>query len=376
MPIPTANASRVRKWVFTLNNYEPADTDDFKALDDQVTFAIMGYEEAPVTGTPHLQGYIHYKEAKHFSTVRKLFNARGHWETAKGSDYQNYEYCSKAGEFITLGKIPCKPSKTERKERKQKQDEIFEETKMLALEGELRLVNAEHYVKHYANLKQIVQDNPRPVNDSNKLENIWLYGPPGVGKSKLARFITANAAYDKMCNKWWDGYTNEEDCIIDDFDKNHCVLGHHLKRWADWYPFRGEMKGGSSLFRPRRIIVTSNYAPSEIGWDDVTVTAIERRFTLIEIRDNLDITQLAGHAEELELRVASPEVKDDAEKLMKIDNESDESSLPKERAESLDEDEQELAEYLATQRQSSQTPYQEIDWQCHQDSDDGRSSNE
>lgn len=68
--------------------------------------------------------------------------------------------------------------------------------------------------------------------------------------------------------------------MLDDFSKEHKCLGSHLKNWADHYPFIGESKGGSSSIRPKRIIVTSNYHPSDIFEDDVTVQAIERRFKI------------------------------------------------------------------------------------------------
>uniref|UniRef100_UPI004047D77E hypothetical protein n=1 Tax=Flavobacterium sp. TaxID=239 RepID=UPI004047D77E len=107
-----------------------------------------------------------------------------------------------------------------------------------------------------------------------------FYGAPGTGKSKTARWLYPNA-YPKMCNKWWDGYQHQPYVIIDDFDVNHSVLGHHLKIWSDHYPFLAEQKGHSLKLRPQIICVTSNYHPSEI-WisEPVTCAAICRRFEI------------------------------------------------------------------------------------------------
>jgi len=71
--------------------------------------------------------------------------------------------------------------------------------------------------------------------------------------------------------------------VIDDF--NCAALGYYLKIWADHYPFPAEYKGGSRDIRPDKIVVTSNYHPSEI-WpnDKQQVEAILRRFTLIEFK--------------------------------------------------------------------------------------------
>ena len=158
---------------------------------------------------------------------------------------------------------------------------------LLLKDGAEKAVEAGHiplkdYIKIRTSIKLYKAVTAKP-DSIDQLDNLWIYGPPGTGKSRYVRqTYSRDELYDKPLNKWWDAYEGEDTVVLDDFGKNHAILGDHLKRWADHYPFTAEVKGGACILRPKRIIVTSNYHPNEIFEDQSMKEAVLRRFNLIE----------------------------------------------------------------------------------------------
>jgi len=79
-------------WCFTLNNYTEAEIDRLKNIPN-VTYLVFG-KEVGDSGTPHLQGYIEFKNGRYFSGLKK-FNKRIRWGIRRGTSHQASMYCKK-----------------------------------------------------------------------------------------------------------------------------------------------------------------------------------------------------------------------------------------------------------------------------------------
>lgn len=88
---------RSRRFCFTINN--PNKIDNSAVTDVNCKFIIAG-NEVGASGTPHIQGYIEFNDAKSIDSVRKHLGGRAHVEAAKGTAADNIEYCSKDRNII------------------------------------------------------------------------------------------------------------------------------------------------------------------------------------------------------------------------------------------------------------------------------------
>lgn len=277
---PATLNTKSRGWCVTVNNYTEEDLVHIRKIDCQ--YKIIGKETAPTTGTPHLQCYFYWANARSYNMVKTLFR-EWHLEKAKGNSFQNYEYCSKEGDFEEQGPRPKDP----RKGGGDAQLARWQGAVASAEAGNMEDIPADLLVRYHNTWKRMRMDAQLSgVHEETSEQMEWYWGPSGTGKSRFARDNNPGC-YLKMCNKWWDAYKGEDVVLLEDLDRDHSKLVHFLKIWADRYPFPAEVKGAAIMIRPKKIIVTSNYHPNEI-WDRAgDLEPILRRFKCIEFKPQL-----------------------------------------------------------------------------------------
>lgn len=232
---------------------------------------MRGQKEQGEGGFVHWQIVAHYARKVRIGGAKKCFSNTAHLEPTRSSaaiDYVWKEETRIDGTQFELGKYPMS------RKRKEDWDDIWKNAK----KGKIEEIPPDIRIKHYNTLRKIQKDYMDKPDDLEDVCGIWYYGVPGAGKSHAARQEYPDH-YLKPCNKWWDGYQDQDNVIIDDFDINHKVLGHYLKIWSDKYSYIAENKGSGIWIRPKKIVITSNYSIEDIfGEDKVLTEALKRRF--------------------------------------------------------------------------------------------------
>jgi len=247
--------SRVRAYVFTINNYVESDISDIKALKDKAQYMIVGDEKGE-EGTPHLQGYVYFSHPKVFGSLKKKL-PRAHLEVAKGTPQENKKYCSKQKVLFEFGDIPQQGKRNDI-------DEVRDILKDPSCNAPMRtVVNqatsyqsirvAEVWLKYHERKRQW------------KPEVKWFWGPTGAGKTFSAHqwLGDEDTWVSGEDGKWFDGYDGHENVIFDEFRRDFCKF-HVLLKLLDRYPYQLPVKGTFRQFLAKKIAITSCYHPEDV----------------------------------------------------------------------------------------------------------------
>lgn len=259
--------NRSRGWAFTINNWTRDDIDNVCAL--TYRYIVVGFELGE-SETPHMQGYVLFKSQRTFSSVCRSFGGRAHVEAAIASPEKNREYCTKDGEWIEDGDRPKQGARGD-----------------LGKARELAKTEGMRAVSQVCNLQQIkVAEVFLKYNEPERdwpVEVIWIIGPSGSGKSRLATELTGeDDVYRKDSTKWWEGYDGHAAVIWDDI-RGDTVRIDELLRICDRYGHRIECKGSSRQLLARKIVFTSIQHPHALfPWSAAEPFAqLERRLSRV-----------------------------------------------------------------------------------------------
>lgn len=263
---------KATKCRWTLNNYSEAEVSFLRRQINLIaanrhthlTFLVFGFEIAPTTGTPHLQGYCEFKSST-FNKIRTFLGPRVSMLTCRASGEHNARYCKKDGNFEVAGKL--RPGQGARSDITEVCDMIKEGKSM----REIARKCPEQIVKYHQGFQKL-QALLQPQRESPPWV-LWFWGPSGSGKSRTAFQIAKKVGsyYYKDSTKWFDGYEQQTIVIIDDLATQSREIGQQpgltfsfLLNLLDGYPQPIQGKGYYTDFNSPILIITTPKKPAEM----------------------------------------------------------------------------------------------------------------
>jgi len=253
---------RLSRFVFTLNNWTQEEYDYLtNDLAPTVRWIIIAKEKGE-SGTSHLQGACIIGSQWSFSKLKTFPGlSRAHIEQMRGKPEDSLAYCSKEDENPFISGIMPHPGKRSDLAGVVAEIRTGKTLKQLAQEDE----GAIAIVKFHKGLT-VLRSMVRPVRSGPPIV-IWLHGPTGVGKTRLAfkcgrRLARLRGGTDDDIwissggLRWFDGYDGQSVAIFDDFRAKHVTSFAFLLRLLDRYPVQCEFKGGFVGWTPQFLFIT------------------------------------------------------------------------------------------------------------------------
>lgn len=272
-------SAQARRWVFTYNNPEISGQEYAEFLENKegVKWFVFQKEAASTTGTPHFQGCIGFKNPKRMNEVKNLLNCDHiHVEIMKAN---NADYCMKEETRIegpwTFGRPSFSGQRTD----------IIKMHEAIKRGDKIEDIIDNHAAPFYKYAKTALWVRNRFTPDRTEKPKVVLYsGPPGCGKTIRCVMFAKNRNlpyYTRtLTNHWFDGYEQQDVCILDEVDKKAMPFSQ-LLNVLDRGSCSVEIKGGTTKFNSKYVFLTSTVPPKDWypNWPKAN-EQLQRRFDL------------------------------------------------------------------------------------------------
>ena len=222
-----------------------------------VIYCILSLETAPTTGKKHIQGFVNAHGLK-FATMKSKL-PKAHIERAKGTDQDSKVYCSKEGKVLYEVGEPSSQGKRNDLETVYTDIESGMSWQSLVCKHRSTVFRYERIVRSMmVHTRRIEVEEEEYVTPK---EVCIFFGNTGTGKTTAARAEATGAIYQVFNPRWWDGYEDGHHgtVLFDEFKGTHPI--EDILQLTDRWPVLREIKGGTTIVCPKKIVFTSNVAP-------------------------------------------------------------------------------------------------------------------
>lgn len=279
---------RDRKLVFTsYDENEPFhEFEEDEKDENQCKYLLYGREICPTTGKKHFQGFCYFFEKVSIAKAKKYLKIKNGWfQYAFCGLKENYDYCTKEGDFTEYG---VKPEQGKRKDLNELKDDILNGKSVDDICCEMPVM----YHQYGRTLNRIEGIWLRKQYRKWMTKGYWYYGKTGEGKSHKAyegyhpdTHYIVNLA--QLSRGFWTGYKGQPTVIINEF-RGQCPYGELLDL-VDKNAKNVDWKCGEPVpFLCKTLIITAPHRPENTYTDlhdkEGNIDQLLRRFEVIEVR--------------------------------------------------------------------------------------------
>lgn len=247
-----------RGWNWVLNNYTHAEVENIKDClgHEGLRYCIYGYEIAPTTGTPHLQGYCEFKNQVRMNIIKSVLGHRVSCKPVTEHKDKAIAYCQKDGHYTEFG--------TASKGQGTRSDLIRLQADLDAGDN-MQSISTNHFGAFLRSAPNIRAYRAlHCTTDRKPPRMLVIYGPTRTGKTRRLLECLKGKSYYSLgkgeTGCWWTGYDGHSHVLMDDIRGNWMTHGK-LLRVFDETPLWIPVHGGLTPLVAEYFYISSNLHP-------------------------------------------------------------------------------------------------------------------
>ncbi len=256
-------SKRQRRWSLTLNNHTEAEVAHLNGLDERyIKYAIFGQEIGEEEGTPHIQGFIHFKNAKTLTATKKFLGSdRWHLERSQGTDFENYAYCSKDSLFWEIGERPDEHGPLDAWEDILQMIENGDNNRTIIRKWPSIAIRCQSAIEKYRT--EFEWAEKRTWRD---VDVEYIGGPTGCGKSRGVLYnedgsVNTDVYRATNAKNPFDKYDGEGTIVFEEFRSQYTC--RDILNWIDGHPLLLPARYADRMAKFTKVVILSNWRFAE-----------------------------------------------------------------------------------------------------------------